>query len=68
MRRLSRQEFLEMRRRAHEEWLRRDVRFRTFSIAIEDGEAIIRGWGGDLEVRFPARHLVHPDALRRRGF
>ncbi len=57
-----------MRRRMHEEWLRRDVRFQTFSIAIEDGEAVVRGWAGDLEVRFPARHLVHADALRRRGF
>jgi hypothetical protein len=68
MRKLNRQEFLEMRRRMHEEWLRRDYRFQTFSIVIEDGEAVVRGWGGDLEVRFPANGLLQPDALRRRGF
>lgn len=65
-RKLNRQEFLEMRRRMHEEWLRRDHRFQNATIVIEDGEAVVRS--GLLEVRFPAKGLLEPDALRRRGF
>ena len=74
---MNRQQFLEMRLRAHEEWLRRQgprlgkygiPMFHGFTVAIEGGAAVIRGFNGWFEVRIPAKWLFEPDALRRCGF
>ena len=77
MQRMNRQQFMEMRRRAHEEWLRRQgprlgkygiPMFHRYTVDVEGGSAVIRGWGGTFEVRIPAKWLFEPDALNRCGF
>ena len=65
---LTRHQFLELRRRMHEDYLRRTYPFRRFEILIDGDEAVVSGMDGAIEVRFPARVLVYHDALRRRGF
>ena len=80
MRQMSRQEFLEFRRRVHEDYLRnrageafhrRGRRYSTFggfTLDIEGRDSVVRGYGGWFEVRFPREALWRHDALRRRGF
>lgn len=74
MPKLTYRQLLELRREAHEDYLRRvqAVRgrgpFSRFEIAVEDGEAVVRGLGGWFTVRFPARGLMDRDALHKRGF
>ncbi len=59
---------LELRRREHEQYLRRRHGW-WWSLAIERGEAIVRcGSSEMLTVRFPARALFDPSALSKRGF
>ena len=69
-----------MRRRTHEEYLRFRAdeafryrgrvitRFSDFTLDVEGRDAVVRGYGGFFVVRFPAKELERPDALRRRGF
>ena len=66
-RRLGRHERLEIRRRAHEDYLRR-AHGPSYTLRIERGEAVIRGVWGGLVVRMPKDALWDPDALSKRGF
>ncbi len=66
--RLTRRELLEIRRAAHEFYLKRRHGF-WWTLAIERGEAVVRCGPSDyLTVRFPARELLERDALSRHGF
>ena len=67
MQRLNRRQLLEIRRGAHEQYLRRRMG-PSFSLTVEGGTAVVRAYEGSLEVRFAARRLFEPDALRRCGF
>ncbi len=59
---------LEIRRREHEQYLRRRHGW-WWSLGVECGQAIVRcGTSEMLIVRFPARELFHPAALSKRGF
>ena len=59
---------LELRRREHEQYLRRRHGW-WWSLDVESGEAIVRcGPSEMLTVRFPARELFDPAALSKRGF
>ncbi len=59
---------LEIRRREHEQYLRRRHGW-WWSLGVERGEAIVRcGTSEMLTVRFPARELFDPVALSKRGF
>ncbi len=61
-------ELLEIRRRAHERYLRRR-HGPWWSLEIEGPHAVVRcGTSEVLTVRFPKRELLEPDALRRLGF
>ena len=68
MQKLTRRQFLELRRHMHEDYLHHTYPFPRFEIRIEGDEAVVSGYEGGLEVRFPAKVLVYYDALRRRGF
>ena len=63
---MNRREFLEFRRKAHEDFLRRRGGPKC-SLSIEGRQAVARLWNG-LTLRFPARALFDHDALRRLGF
>ena len=68
MQKLTRRQFLELRRQMHEDHLRRTYPHLRFELRIDGDEAVVSWMNGMFEVRFPARVLVYHDALRRRGF
>ncbi len=67
MQRLSRRQYIEIRRRAGEHYLQ--VRHGWgWRINVHGGKAIVSGWGGSLEVVLPVKAILDSDGLRRRGF
>lgn len=67
MSKLSRRQFLEIRRSAGERWLQ-TRHGRGWRIRLAGGRAIVSGWEGGLEVVLPIGAILEPDGLRRRGF
>ncbi len=65
---VMRRSLLETQRLEHERYLRHDHGW-WWSLVVEDGEAVIRcGLCHGLTVRFPAKDLLDPKALSKRGF
>lgn len=64
--RLSRRELLEMRRAAHEAYLRRRTHWWSSAIAIVGSQAILRR-GDGFELSFPATWLFTRDLISRLG-
>ena len=65
---LSRRQLLEIRRAAHEHYLKRRHGW-LWALSIEGDEAVVRCGRTDiLTVRFPATDLFERDALSRHGF
>ncbi len=63
---MNRWQLLEARRKMHEYYLRRHLG-PGFSLEVKGRSAVILGWQGEFELRFPARWLFEYDALRRVG-
>lgn len=66
MRNLSRRELLEIRRAAHEQYLRRRLWPMRVWLEIEGGYAVLRR-GDSFELRFPAVWLFETYAMSRLG-
>ena len=67
MRKLTKRQLLEIRRAAHENYLRRRLWPSRVCLAIEGRDAVIRTADG-VTLRFPREKLFEPDCLRRLGF
>lgn len=67
MRNLTKRQLLEIRRAAHEAYLRRRLWPRRATLTIEGRHAVVRTAGGIL-LRFPRDSLLEPDCIRRLGF
>ena len=63
---MNRAQFLEMRRRANEMYLRRRLG-PSWSIEVHGGRAFVVGWQGDFRLSFPARLLLTDTPLRTLG-
>ncbi len=63
---MNRRQLLEARREMHEYYLRRRLG-QGFSLEVQGGSAVVKGWQGDFEMRFPARWLFRHDILSALG-
>ncbi len=66
MRTLTKRQLLEIRREAHEHYLRRRLWPARASLTIEGRDAVIRTADG-ITLRFPREKLHEPDCIRRLG-
>ncbi len=64
---LTKRQLLEIRRAAHERYLRRRLWPTRATLTIEGREAVIRTADG-ITLRFPRGKLLEPDCIRKLGF